>query len=190
MDWERLRSDDEMVQGDIAAGNFRAALETLVRGYQHVMVGFCTNMLGDADQAEEVAQEVFLAVYTAMPAFRRQASVRTWLFAIARRQCLKALRNRRRRRHLERDRREVIAETAHRQPPLPPGEDLETQVQLVRQSLNQLKTSERALLMMRYDTGLSMADMAHILGLSLASVRRRLVRALQRLREVVDGGTR
>jgi RNA polymerase sigma-70 factor (ECF subfamily) len=185
MDWEKLKADDDIVQGDIAAGNFRGALETLVRGYQHVMVGFCTNMLGDADQAEEMAQEVFLAAYTAMPRYRQEASVRTWLFAIARKQCLKALRNRRRRHRLERDRQSIIADTAHRDPSPLPGEDVEVRVQLVKQSLNQLSKAERALLMMRYDAALPVADMAHILGMSLASVRRRLVRALQHLREVM-----
>ena len=39
---------------------------------------------------------------------------------------------------------------------------------------------------MRYDTGLLLADVAHILGISEASVRRRLARALQHLREVMN----
>jgi RNA polymerase sigma-70 factor (ECF subfamily) len=186
MDWERQKTHDEMVERNIAAGDFRAALEALVRGYQHVVVGFCVNMLGDTTRAEEVAQEVFLAAYIAMPRFRRHASVRTWLFAIARKRCLQTLRNRRRRNFLESDRQDVIAEAVHRQPSPPPGETLEAQIQLVKQHLSHLSAMERALLMMRYDAELSVADIAHILGISVASVRRRLARALQRLREVMD----
>ena len=128
---------------------------------------------------------MFLAAYRAIPRFRGQASVRTWLFAIARKQCLKALRNRRRRSHLETIQRDVIAATAHRDPPLPPGEDPELQLQRLRQSLSKLNKTERAILIMRYDTGLPLTDMADILGTSVASVRRRLARALQRLREVM-----
>src|SRR5262245_28137788 len=125
MDWERLRAYDETIHRHLAADDFRGALETLVRGYQHVIVGFCTNMLGDTDLGAEVAQDVFLAAYGALPRFRGQASVRTWLFAIARKQCLKVLRNRRRRSHLEHDQQSTIAAMAHREPPPAPGEDPE-----------------------------------------------------------------
>jgi RNA polymerase sigma-70 factor (ECF subfamily) len=185
MDWENQRTYDEKVQRGLNTNNYRDALENLVLGYQHVLVGFCTNMLGDADFAQEVAQEIFLAAYNAMPRFRRHASIRTWLFAIARRQCLKALRDRTRRRRLRSDREDVIATTVHREPPLPPGEEPEARFRLVKQSLGRLDQEDRTILMMRYDTGLPIADMATILGLSVATVRRRLGRALQRLREVM-----
>ena len=186
MNRETWQAYEDLVQRDIALGRFRDALETLVRGYQHVIVGFCANMLGDPDDGEEIAQEVFLAVYTAMPRFRGQASVRTWLFAIARKQCLKTLRNRRRRKRLQHDQRQAIAETSHREPSLSPEEDPEAQLQLVKNSLGRLDKAERALLLMRYDAGLPIADISHVLGLSVASVRRRLVRALHHLREVMD----
>jgi RNA polymerase sigma-70 factor (ECF subfamily) len=185
MKWEQLRTYDETIRRNFAAGDFREALDTLVRGYQHVVVGFCTNMLGDTTLGEEVAQEVFLSAYRAMPAFRGQASVRTWLFAIARKQCLKALRDRGRRRRLEHDQQQTIASTVHRQPPFPEDEDPEVRLRLVKQGLSQLDKTERALLLMHYDTGLPVADIAHILGIAPVSVRRRLARALQRLREVI-----
>jgi len=185
MDWAQLQTYDDAVYRNLAADDYRGALEALVRGYQHVIVGFCTNMLDDASLGEEMAQEVFLAVYRAMPRFRGYASVRTWLFAIARKQCLKVIRNRRRRSYFENTQRDVIAATAHRDPSPPPGEDPELQLQRVKHSLSKLNKAERALLIMRYDTGLPFIDMAHILGISVASVRRRLARALQHLREVM-----
>ena len=143
-------------------------------------------MLGDETQAEEVAQEVFLGAYKALPRFQQQSSVRTWLFAIARKQCLKTLRNRSRRSRLVRDQQSFIAEGVHRHPQQQPGEEPEALLQLVQQALNQLPDAERALLTMRYDTGLSVADIAHILRLSTASVRRRLAHALACLREVMN----
>jgi RNA polymerase sigma-70 factor (ECF subfamily) len=185
MKWEQLRPYDETIHRNLAAGDFRDALEALVRGYQHVIVGFCTNMLGDPTQGEEVAQEVFLSAYRAMPGFRRQASIRTWLFAIARKQCLKMIRDRGRRSRLEHDQQQTIATTVHRHPPPAEGEDPEVRLRLVKQGLTQLDKAQRALLMMHYDTGLAVADIAHILGISPVSVRRRLARALQRLREVI-----
>jgi RNA polymerase sigma-70 factor, ECF subfamily len=179
---------DDRVQRLMAQGDYRAALEVLVRAYQHLIVRHCTAMLGDAAYGAELAQEVFLGAYAAMPRFRQEASLRTWLLAIARKQCLKALRDRRRRQRLEADRRGEIAHGAHRQPPDPPGEGPEAVRQRVREGLARLAPEERTVLLLRYDTGLSLGELAHILGRSEASVRRQLARALQRLREVIDEG--
>jgi RNA polymerase sigma-70 factor (ECF subfamily) len=100
MNWDRFRSHDAAVQGYLADGDYRRALETLVQAYQHAIVGFCHNMLSDITHAEEVAQDIILEAYKAMPRFRQQSSVRTWLFAIARKKCLQVRRNRDRRRRI------------------------------------------------------------------------------------------
>jgi RNA polymerase sigma-70 factor (ECF subfamily) len=177
---------DDLVLDLIAQGEYRSALEALVRGYQHLIVRYCTAMLSDATQGEEVAQEVFLGAYAAMPRFRQEAALRTWLWAIARKQCLKALRDRVRRRRIEEDRQHAIASGAHRAPPDPPEEDPEVLRQRVRQGLDRLGPEERSVLLLRYDTALPLLEIAHILGRSEASVRRQLARALQHLREVMD----
>lgn len=186
MDWERMRPHDEAILNDIADGDYRRALSALVRGYQQAMVGFCRNMLGDDAAAEETAQDVLLDAYKAMPRFRQQASVRTWLFAIARKKCLQVRRNRDRRSRIRQDKQEIIAQSAHRDPPTAMGEEPEAMLERVRQSLAQLSDDEREWLTMRYDTGLSVADIAQIRDISMATVRRRLARALDALREVVD----
>ena len=105
MEGDASQAGDDQVRRLIAQGDYRPALEGLVRGYQHLIVRHCVAMLGDTGHGEEVAQEVFLGAYAALPRFRREASVRTWLLAIARKQCLKALRDRRRRRRLEEEQR-------------------------------------------------------------------------------------
>jgi RNA polymerase sigma-70 factor, ECF subfamily len=145
-------------------------------------------MLGDTGHGEEVAQEVFLGAYAALPRFRREASLRTWLLAIARKQCLKALRDRRRRRQLEADRRQEMARGAHRTPPDPAAEDPEVLRQRVRRGLDRLGAAERTVLLLRYETGLTLVEVAHIVGRSEAGVRRQLARALQQLRAVLEEG--
>ena len=180
---------DDAVQSDITQGDYRRALEVLVLGYQHLIVSFCTHMLGEATHGEEVAQEVFLAAYSAMPHFRQDASVRTWLFAIARKQCLKALRDRQRRRRLESERHAIIATHVHRAPVASLEHDPAALLQQVQQGLRKVDKAQRALLMMRYDAELSLVNIASMLGISEAGVRRQLARALQRLREVMDDDT-
>ena len=181
-----LQAVDDQVRRLMAQGAYRPALEALVRTYQHLIVRHCTAMLGDAGQGKEVAQEVFLGAYAAMPRFRQEASIRTWLLAIARKQCLKALRDRRRRRQLEEAQRQEIAREAHRVPPDPSEEDPEVLQQRVRQGLNRLGAAERTVLLLRYETGLTLVEVAHIVGRSEAGVRRQLARALQQLRKVLE----
>jgi|SRR5882724_4261952 RNA polymerase sigma-70 factor (ECF subfamily) len=187
-EWDAYQAADDRVQRLTTQGAYREALEGLVQSYQHLLVRYCTAMLGHAAHGAEVAQEVFLAAYIAMPRFRQEASLRTWLFAIARKQCLKALRDRRRRRHLEEAKQQEIRMSVHRAPPVPLGEDPDALLQRVRQGLDRLGPEERTMLLLRYETGLSLVEMAHILGRSEASVRRQLARALQQLREVLDEG--
>jgi RNA polymerase sigma-70 factor, ECF subfamily len=189
MEGDASQAADDQVQRMIARGEYRSALEELVRSYQRVIVRYCVTMLGDTAHGEEVAQEVFLGAYAAMPRFRREASLLTWILAIARKQCLKALRDRRRRRQLEADRRQEIARGAHRTSPETPEEDPEGLRQRVRQGLDRLGSAERTVLLLRYETGVSLVQMAHILGRSEASVRRQLARALAQLRTVLEEGS-
>jgi RNA polymerase sigma-70 factor, ECF subfamily len=180
---------DAEVQRLVAQGAYRPALEALVRGYQHLIVRYCTAMLGDVAHGEEVAQEVFLGAHAALPRFRREASVRTWLLAIARKQCLKALRDRRRRRRLEEEQRHEIARSAHRAPPDLPEDDPEARRQRVRRGLDRLGAAARTVLLLRYETGLTLVEVAHIVGRSEASVRRQLARALEQLRRVLEAAS-
>jgi RNA polymerase sigma-70 factor (ECF subfamily) len=189
MDGNAFRVDGDAVQPLIAREEYRAALEALVRGYQHLIVRHCTAMLGDAAHGEEVAQEVFLGAYAAMLRFRQEASLRTWLLAIARKQCLKALRDRRRRRRLEEEQRQAIASAAHRVPPDPSEEDPEVLRQRVQRGLDRLGAAERTVLLLRYETGLTLVEVAHIVGRSEASVRRQLARALEQLRRVLEAAS-
>jgi RNA polymerase sigma-70 factor, ECF subfamily len=188
MEGDTSQAADDQVQRLIARGAYRQALEELVRGYQHLIVRYCVMMLGDTGLGEEVAQEVFLGAYAALPRFRREASVRTWLLAIARKQCLRALRDRRRRQRLEEEQRQEIARGAQRAPPDPSEEDPEVLRQRVRRGLDRLGAAERTVLLLRYETGLTLVEVAHILGRSEASVRRQLARALEQLRTALEEG--
>jgi RNA polymerase sigma-70 factor, ECF subfamily len=188
MEADISQPSDDQVHRLITQGAYRPALERLIHSYQHLIVRYCVTMLGDTGHGEEIAQEVFLGAYAAMPRFRQEASVRTWLLAIAHKQCLKAMRDRQRRRRLEEEQRHEIASGAHRAPPDPAEEDPEVLRQRVRQGLDRLGAAERTVLVLRYETGLTLAEVAHILGRSEAGVRRQLARALAQLRVVLEEG--
>jgi RNA polymerase sigma-70 factor, ECF subfamily len=79
-----------------AAGDL-GAFESLVRAYQEPVWRFLRRLLGDAEVAEDVAQETFLRVFRRLPTFAFQAKFSTWVFQIARNAGVDELRSLRRR---------------------------------------------------------------------------------------------
>src|SRR5437588_9029293 len=74
-----------------------AAFAELVDQYQHRLVGVMHHLVGNADEAEDLAQEVFLRVYRTRRRYRPKAKFSTWLFTIANNLALNTLRSRQRR---------------------------------------------------------------------------------------------
>src|SRR5689334_649993 len=77
-------------------GDDAKAFQELVDKYQHRLIGVLTHLVGHADEAEDLAQEVFLRVYRARNDYHPQAKFSTWLFTIANNVALNALRRRKR----------------------------------------------------------------------------------------------
>jgi RNA polymerase sigma-70 factor, ECF subfamily len=194
--WDDLAPWDSQVLAALVVGDVQCAMEALVLGYQHAVVGYCTHMLGGAtpEEVEEVAQDIFLAAYQALPHFQQQASVRTWVFAIAHNRCLTYRSWAKRRRQIAADRSNAIVDAVHPNPPVPPELGLlevardmreEKQCELVSHSLQRLKKQPRELLMMYYYAELSVADIAKKLWVSETTIRRRLRAAEQQLKHMM-----
>ena len=77
MDW-----DDEGLVAAIRDGE-ELAFNTLIDRYQQEVRTFLRSLVGNHDDADDVAQETFLAAWTKAKSFRGQGSVRSWLFSIA-----------------------------------------------------------------------------------------------------------
>jgi len=82
---DRFRRDPE------GAGGRRAAGELLMR-YRSRVYAWCRRMVGDPDRALDLAQDVLLKVWRALPGFQGQSRFSSWLFSITRNECLTALR--------------------------------------------------------------------------------------------------
>jgi RNA polymerase sigma factor (sigma-70 family) len=90
---------------------------------------------------------------------------------------------------LEEGQRTEITRSAHWAPPDHAEEDPEVLRQRVRQALDRLGTAARTVLLLRYETGLTLMEVAHVVGRSEASMRRQLARALEQLRAVLEEGS-
>jgi RNA polymerase sigma factor (sigma-70 family) len=86
----KLQGDERLI-AMIRSGN-AGAFETIVDRYQGRLLGFCRQMLGSTEDAEDVLQEVFVNAYRAMLADEREINLRPWLYRIARNRCLNHLR--------------------------------------------------------------------------------------------------
>ena len=86
-------SDAELVER-IAKGDERAFCE-LMRRHQDAVYGFALRFLGDAQEAEDVAQETFLRLYRMAETYRPEAALRTFLLRVTRNLCIDMYRKKR-----------------------------------------------------------------------------------------------
>jgi RNA polymerase sigma factor (sigma-70 family) len=86
----KLQGDAKLV-AMVRSGN-PGAFEAIVDRYQGRLLGFCRQMLGSTEDAEDVLQEVFVNAYKAMLRDEREINLRPWLYRIARNRCLNHLR--------------------------------------------------------------------------------------------------
>lgn len=160
---------------------------TLVQEYQDRIYRYCVNRLDEA-QGEEIAQDVFLTAWENLAKFRQESSISTWLTGIAKNKCIQAYRNRGRRQAIVTTFVEDIrnqSHTAETRSPEAMVMDDARRVELT-QGMSKMREYERLLLNLRYHKGLPVAEVAELLGKSEAAVRKRLLRALQRLRKIMD----
>ena len=170
-----------------AVGEELACTE-LVAEHQRMVVQLAVNLLGDRDEALDLSQEVFLRVFRTIHRFRGQSSLRTWIYRIA----LNQARNRHRfwRRRHRADQVSLDQHIATHGDFESAGESgpdrLLAQKQLAEQlkhALDDLPFDQRSVIVLREIDGLSYEEIAFSLGVAVGTVKSRLTRARQALRE-------
>jgi RNA polymerase sigma-70 factor (ECF subfamily) len=155
-----------------------AAFEHLFYTYQQPILNYLYRLLGDADRAEELAQDVFLKAYRALPALPADANQRAWLYRIATNTAYDHLRRSKLLQWLPlMEERELP--TAEGSPEERTGEQ-----QAVQRALSQLPLDYRAALILFSVQGYSIKEIGEMLGVSEGAVKTRLCRARERFREV------
>lgn len=163
----------QAIQGDDSA--FTALVET----YQRPVFNLCYRMLGDAQEAEDAAQESFWRAYQNLKRYDPQRSFITWLLSIAAHYCI----DQQRRRHLPVIPVEVLPEEAVPDHSPSPEKIVAMQIenQALHQLLNQLPAPDRAAMILRYWYDVSDEEIGQMLGMSVNAVKSRLFRARKSL---------
>jgi RNA polymerase sigma-70 factor (ECF subfamily) len=171
------------------------AFEELVELYQHRLVAIMNHLVGNAAEAEDLAQEAFLRVYRARKKYRPRSKFSTWLFTIANNLALNALR--------ARQRKPVVPLPTQDSGPLGPrpaeqivrdrgsGPMQRMQRQeladIVRQALEGLNERQRLAVVLNKFEDLNYAEIAEIMGLTTKAVKSLLSRARANLRDALAG---
>lgn len=179
-------NSDPALVAAAARGN-RQAYEQLVRKYQDRLMLTVGRVVRDRSDAEDVCQEAFLRAFVHLPTFTGRSAFFTWLCRIALNVAIGEHRRRTRAPF-----RELQADTA-RQEPIDrgdlPGDRLmrRESVSRLRQALAALPPDQRAVLVLRAVNGLNYHEISRRLDLNIGTVRSRLHRARQELRELLQG---
>ena len=166
----RLQGDEKLV-ALVRADNV-AAFDAIVDRYQSRLLGFCRQMLGSTEDAEDVMQEVFVNAYRAMRGDSREINLRPWLYRIARNRCLN---------HLRKPTAEA-QESMDGVPMVDAGSTHERvhnreEFRRIVADVNGLPDTQRAALLLREMDAMSYEEIAHAMETTVPSVKSRLVRA-------------
>ena len=169
------------------AGDLDAFSEVYAQ-YERQVFRYAYHLLGHADDADDVKQETFLRAYRAISKFRSDCSLKTWLLRICTNLCRDRIKSKSRHKEVLYDPHDVPADLFWDTDAIDPHEVAERSqmVAVVRSALKGMPEDQRNIIMLREVEDLSYEEIAEVIGCSRASVKLRLFRARQRLRERVD----
>jgi RNA polymerase sigma-70 factor (ECF subfamily) len=163
----------------------KQAFEEIILRYQNKIVNLCMHMLANKYDAEDAAQEVFLKAYQALPRFRPDAALYTWLYRIAVNTCidykkipiLESLFG------SSKEGEEVLLHDRASDGPSPEALYASKQIDRAFQAgLGKLSPKLRAIIILKEMEELSYEEIAETLEISMGTVKSRIARAREELK--------
>lgn len=182
---------DELALIRKAAGGDDGAFEELVLSYEKLIYNLALRMVKNPDDAFDMTQETFLKAWRAISLFRFDSKFSTWLCRIATNTCLDHLRKEKKHKVIS---LAQITEAGEEETNLPdhaadPAALLEaaSEAETVRAALGALPAEYRAVLILRAVDGMSYDEIAEILNVSIGTVKSRIARAREKLKNEIQG---
>src|SRR3954471_912786 len=162
--------------------------EELVRRYQRPIAAYVYRMVGDYDSALDLTQEVFIRVYNSLNRYRSEFKFSTWIYKIAHNAAIDHLRRHAVREQtlsgsVEGERREVTI-ASKRLTPEQESERKERRLE-IESVVQLLQPAYRELIVLRHSHDLSYDEIAEVTGLPLGTVKNRLFRAREAMRDLL-----
>jgi len=188
-----LRDPDIRLMLRVRDGDQKAFAE-LVERYQHRLVAVMHHLVGNSQEAEDLAQEVFLRVYRNREKYSPTAKFATWLFKIANNLALNAQRNRVRRAAVSLDTNPASSSSewpaqqlasSRDQPPTHQLQQRELE-EVIRQALNELNERQRMAIILNKYEDMDYQQIAAVMGLTVKAIKSLLCRARIKLRQALE----
>ena len=186
-----LRDPDVRLMLRVRDADDRAAFAELVGRFQHRLLAVLRHVVGDAAEAEDLAQEAFLRVYRTRAKYHPTAKFATWLFAVAHNVALNALRDRNRRPGFQvvKPQGSAAEVAAPDRPDNAPSHHLR-QLELaaaVRRAMDTLNERQRVAVVLSKFEDMPYAEIGAVMGMSEKAVKSLLARARVQLRDALKG---
>jgi RNA polymerase sigma-70 factor (ECF subfamily) len=174
---------DEIELIEQALSGNRDSFSQLMHRYAGAVYGLAYRMLGNAHDAEDASQEIFLRAYAHLARFDRSRRFSTWLLSIGSNYCVDRLRR-------QRYSWLTLDDVAYTLPSTQRGPEsraiLQEQREVVQRALEQLPENYRLVTVLRYWQDLSYQEIAEITGLTESTIKTRLHRARHMLAERLE----
>lgn len=172
----------------------KQAFDALLARYETQVYNLAYRLMGNPDDARDLAQEAFLRMYKALPHFRGGSAFATWLYRIVTNLCLDEMKKRRRRPQLvdepigeDDENAEPLVERIADEKASPDEVALSHERQrLVQAAISSLRRHHRAVLVLYDLQGCSYSEIADVLKVSVGTVKSRLNRARLALKEKLE----
>jgi RNA polymerase sigma-70 factor (ECF subfamily) len=175
-----MDDSDEALMARVARGD-QPAFRVLARRHTPAIVRLARRILGNAADAEDVAQEAMLRVWTHAPRWQPLAAFKTWLTRVVVNLCLD------RKRRAPWVELEAAGEIADSAPVASELAETDERERLLQRAIAELPDRQRTAIVLTYSEGMSNAQVADILDTSVSAVETLLVRGKQNLRRALGG---
>jgi RNA polymerase sigma-70 factor (ECF subfamily) len=182
---------------ELSHAQVEVAFEEIFQRYQCMVFNLTYRILGDREEALDVTQEVFLAIFRKLDRFRAESSLKTWIYRIAINRASNRCRwwNRLRRRgtvsldeHLSKDDNRTLSESLESAGNTPEASLLLEEKRLeIERTLRRLPVQQRVVVIMRDVEGLSYEEISELLQVSLGTVKSRIARGREELKRRLNG---
>ncbi len=184
-----MEKSDEQLIFEYQDGSTKS-LEELFERFKRRILNFALRILGNRADAEDVTSEVFLALQTKKQLFNPKAKFSTWLFTIARNQCLDKIRNKKKMISMwftrnDGSREEKEWEIPDKQNLAPQELEREETIRQVKKAIENLPLEQREALVLREYQDFSYSQISEVLSCSLEQVKILIFRARENLKSTL-----
>lgn len=177
-------SDEELVE-QIVASNDPMLFEKLYDRYAKMVYNKCYGFAKSDDEAQDLTQDVFLQLFIKLRTFKGKSKFSTWLYSFTYNFCVNYI-NRNKQRKIQ-DQSVQVEETEYKLTEDVPDESLyEMKADRLKKALEMISVEDKSLLLLKYQDGASIKDLATLMDLGESAVKMRLKRAKERLLEIYN----